>query len=193
MLPTVIPMTLSKIFPAIKRAIGGFWQTNRITNLFNNKQWHECIAVCSEVLKEDPKDFFGYYYRGLSNFELNLQDESYTDLTTALSVPLSKVSESAIREYRNYTKYKLGMLLRKQRKYEEAHEYLKKSIEEDSKYIFFYILKAEIFEDQNKTNEALLAVQDGLRSNPNNLDLQQHQQHLTYSYSIDRNEERRGA
>ncbi|ELR73831.1 hypothetical protein C900_01441 [Fulvivirga imtechensis AK7] len=185
-------ITIQKIKKAINFLTESWRRTDRIEKLYFSENWYDCIAECNKAIDSEKADFFVYYYLGLSQFHLNFLNESTENLELALSNSATKKLNEAIKKYRNYAKYQIACNFRKSRNYEQAISQLNTSIQEDSRYLDFYYLKANIYEDLEKTELAIEAVSHGLSVDPMNKELLEFQKHLAYSYSLEQSEKRNG-
>lgn len=129
---------------------------------------------------------FGYLYRGLSNFELNFIEESSDDFRKAFERLEKNKFRSVLNEYTDFIKYRIAWNLRKQRKYEQAIQYLDEALEESSKGILFYKLKADIYNDQEKLDLALDSVNAAFSINPKDKELVEYRNVLIYEVSANR-------
>ena len=180
---------VSKLF---RYLVDRWKRTDRIEKLYFKNKWHECIAVCNTAIESGKVDFFYFYYLGLSKFELNFLDESTEHLRQALAINSNKKLNDAIKKYRSYAKYHIAVNFRKQRDYEQAIAHLNNCILEEPEYLNYYHLKANIYEDLEKTELAIEAVSDGLGIEPKNKELHELQKNLAYSYSLEQSEKRNG-
>ncbi|MEQ8365045.1 MAG: hypothetical protein RH948_19380 [Cyclobacteriaceae bacterium] len=180
----------------IKRAVNfltEWWQrTSRIEKLYFGNNWLDCIEECNKAIESKKADFFVYYYLGLSQFHLNFIEESTENLKLALTTSATRKMNDSIQKYRNYAKYQIAVNFRKSRRYDQAISQLDNSIQEDSSYLNFYHLKANIYEDLEETELAIEAVYNGLTVDPKNKELLELQKHLSYTYSLEQSEKRNG-
>lgn len=184
--------TFQKVSKLFKYLVDRWKRIDLIEKLYFKKKWHECIAECNTAVESEKDDFFYFYYLGLSKFQLNFLDESTKHLREALAINSNKKLNDSIKEYRNNAKYHMVVNFRKQRDYEQAIAHLNNCILEEPKYLNYYHLKANIYEDLEKTELAIEAVSDGLGIEPKNKELLELQKHLAYSYSLEQSEKRSG-
>jgi tetratricopeptide (TPR) repeat protein len=175
----------SFLFDRLKR-------TNRIEKLYFKNKWHECIAECNIAIDSGKLDFFYFYYLGLSKFQLNFLEESTEHLRQALAIDSNQKLNDVIKKYRSNAKYQISFNYRKQRNYEKAIDQLDKCIIEEPDYLNYYQLKANIYEDMEKTELAIEAVSKGLAVEPRNNNLLELQKRLTYCYSLEQSKKRNG-
>lgn len=172
-------------------SIDRFKRANRIEKLYFAKEYFECAAICKESNQSSKGDFFTHYYLGLSNQKLNLIDESIKNLKDALKHIKNNNSQKSIGKYVNYARHEIAMSLRKQRKYQEALDEILSFIIFDPNYTSFYIVKAKIYQDLEKSEEAFDSINEGLRIEPTNTDLLEFKNSLVYFYSVEQVEKRR--
>lgn len=183
---------MQNLFKAIRLFFIGIYSANRAQKLYNSKKYHECIAFCTETIKKDAKDFFAYYYRGLSQYELKFLEESRLDMIEAIDLKPNSFSGTSTSEYKNFLKHKICKSLRRERKYDEAISNLNEYIIEDIRYVYFYILKSYIYSDLNETIKAIESINEGLKAIPNSRELKKLKKSYSYDYSVEQNTKRMG-
>ncbi|NQZ76776.1 MAG: hypothetical protein HRT61_11860 [Ekhidna sp.] len=170
-----------------------FWKrTGQLEKLYRNNKWHECIAECKSLIQSGSSDFWVYYYLGLSYHKLNLIDESTQYLEQGLKMLQGKKPDETTRKHILYIQHHLIHNLRKQRDYPNAIIKLNQNIEENSDYIPFYLIKANIYEELDEIDQSIRAVSDGLAIEPGNKELDELRKHFSYSYSLKQSEKRNG-
>lgn len=169
------------------------WKTtDRIEKLYFKDKWTDCISECNKAIDAGKVDYFYYYYLGLSYSQLNLLTEANDSLYEALNLEDKHNLNNTISVYRNYAKYQIALNYRKSRDYERAIHLLNRFISEDKKYINFYLLLVEIYEDLEHTEEAIKSVIEGLNIEPKNDQLLNLRNRLAYIFSLEKSEKRNG-
>lgn len=181
---------LQKVKKAISYIADRWKTTDRIEKLYFNDNWIDCISECNKALQAGKQDFYYYYYLGLSQFHLNFIDESTKNLELAVSTSASQKMNDIIKKHLNHAKYQIAVNFRNTRKYSQAISQLDNSILEDSSYLNFYHLKANIYEDLEEIELAIKAVYNGLNVEPKNMALLALQKNLAYSFSLKQSEKR---
>lgn len=183
-------MKLKKLFNSFSLSFTQLRRTNRIEKLYFKDNLLECASLCNEAINNGTDDFFAHYYLGLVNLKLNLLDESMQNLRTALEIPMNKMSEDAIKRQRNYARCQIAMILRKQRKYEEAIQQVEQNIIVDPNYLDNYSLLAGINVDLDKTTQAMDNINRGLKIDLNDSKLLEFKNSLVYDYSVEQSSKR---
>lgn len=161
----------------------------QIAKLYDGKDWTGCISLCNELTTKVGNDMFGYLYRGICHCELNFIEESSEDFTLAYEQLEKNKFCSILNEYADFIKYRIAWNFRKQRKYEQAIQYLNEATENSPKYLPFYKLKASIFSDQDNFSSALEPINQALLINSKDEELIEYRNELVYAISANRTNE----
>ena len=155
---------------------------------FQKKNWLRCIAHCNELIESVENDFFGYYYRGLCNVKLKLLKEAIQDLKLSRTNLRKNSFPRLMIEYEQDVELRIANIFRLERNYGSALAKLDELLEKYPKYVNGYKEKAGIYTDMNDLNSALDSVNQGLKHNSNDKELQMFKKFLIYDLTTNKKE-----
>jgi tetratricopeptide (TPR) repeat protein len=159
-------------------------------SLYSEKKWLESISLANEMIGSMEDDFYGFYYRGLCNFQLKFFEEAIEDFKRAIANAEKNKFPKVMQESIFDCNLRIAMVHRVQRNYDLALELIDSAIKLFPDSIDGHILKAHIYQDIGRTIDALDSINSGLMVKPKNSDLLKFKDNLVYQYSREQNEKR---
>lgn len=164
---------------------------DKIEKYFFKKQYLECISEANRQINVEVDRFFTHYYKGLSEIHLKFFEDAIKSFNKALSFEKKALHKKLIdKKYFNSARYRIAVVYFIQRDYKKAFEIATDNIETDPKYVDNHILRAEVFELQNKYLEALEMIDIGLKFSPNDSALKEWHNDLVFNYSVQKRAKR---
>jgi tetratricopeptide (TPR) repeat protein len=164
-----------------------------LETLYLEEKWLESISLANEMLISMDNDFYGFYYRGLCNFQLKFFEEAIEDFNRAIVNAEKNRFPKLMREWIFDCNLRIAMVHSVQRNYDLALELINSAIILFPDFIDGHILKAHIYQDLGRTIDALDSNNSGLIVKPKNSDLLKFKDNLVYQYSREQNEKRNGS
>lgn len=188
-------MELKKVLllPSYLMKVNNQWKKlQAMQSLYSEKKWLESIALANEMVISMEDDFYGFYYRGLCNFQLKFFEEAIEDFKRAIANAEKNKFPGVMRESIFDCNLRIAMVHRVQRNYDLALELIDSAIQLFPDSIDGHILKAHIYQDLGRTIDALDSINSGLMVKPKNSDLLKFRDNLVYQYSREQNDKRNG-
>ena len=176
-----LPSNLKKLY--------GHWEIlQKVEKQFQRKDWLRCITHCNELIESIENDFFGYYYRGLCNVKLKLLKEAKLDLELSRKNLQIGRFPRLMSEYEQDVELRIANIFRLERNYVSALAKLNELLEKRPKYVNGYKEKAGIYTDMNDLKSALDSVNQGLKHNPDDMELHEFRKFLIYDLTTNKKE-----
>lgn len=176
----------------LKKANNQWKKLQAMQSLYSEKKWLESISLANEMVISMEDDFYGFYYRGLCNFQLKFFEEAIEDFKRAIANAEKNKFPGVMRESIFDCNLRIAMVHRVQRNYDLALGLIDSAIKLFPHSIEGHILKAQIYQDLEMTIDALDCINSGLIVKPKNSDLLKFKDNLVYQYSREQNEKRNG-
>lgn len=181
----LLPSYLMKVNKQLKKL-------HAIEKMYLEKKWLESMSLANEMIDSMEDDFYGFYYRGLCNFQLKFFEEAIEDFKRAIANAEKNKFPGVMRESIFDCNLRIAMVHRVQRNYDLALELIDSAIQLFPDSIDGHILKAHIYQDLGRTIDALDSINSGLMVKHKNSDLLKFRDNLVYQYSREQNDKRNG-
>lgn len=181
----LLPSYLMKVNKQLKKL-------HAIEKMYLEKKWLESMSLANEMIDSMEDDFYGFYYRGLCNFQLKFFEEAIEDFKRAIANAEKNKFPGVMRESIFDCNLRIAMVHRVQRNYDLALELINSAIILFPDFIDGHILKAHIYQELGRTIDALDSINSGLMVKPKNSDLLKFRDNLVYQYSREQNDKRNG-
>jgi tetratricopeptide (TPR) repeat protein len=176
----------------LKKANKQWKKLQAMQSLYSEKKWLESISLANEMVISMEDDFYGFYYRGLCNFQLKFFQEAIEDFKRAIANTEKNKFPKVMQESIFDCNLRIAMVHMVQRNYDLALELIDSAIKLFPDSIDGHTLKAQIYQDLGRTIDALDSINSGLIVKPKNSDLLKFKDNLVYQYSREQNEKRNG-
>ncbi len=159
-------LKISSLTSNLKKFHSNWRMVEQIRGLYLKREWLDCIALCNDLHELVKQDFFSLYFRALCKYELNLFDDALDDFEMSRVILDQNKFPWIVQE--SYLDIDIGItqIYRKKRNYETALEHLDNAILANPKYSKSILLKANIYEDMDKSGKAMDTINDGLKFTP---------------------------
>src|SRR5688500_12216822 len=143
------------------------WRANgRLHKLWTSKDYQEVISFCNLMLSKNPTDYLAFYYRGLSNEELNLFDESIADFKKSEMMLKTYKGKTLLKEYFTRIPIQLSRVYRKLQDNVKSFEYADKAVQADKQEIDGLKWRASLKEDSGDYLGASEDLNEALKRRP---------------------------
>lgn len=157
-----------------------------------NKNYTTAINAYDSIIQVSPDNLLAHYYKGTALKDTNQLEDAVKEFQYVLSKDAgnAKAKEALFETIKQFpdgqdvitifktfadnnptdavAQYKYGFQLHSVKRLDEALEYYKKTIALDTKFVDAYLNMAVIYKEKNQTSNAILALQNGLKTSPKN-------------------------